>query len=116
MRRRPAIGSKSSRASSPPQRTQGNVQSFANQMVTDHTKTTSELKGLAPQVKVSLPTQMTSSQQSMLDKLKGLRAKRCSRDSQHHTCATDEFSHAEPHAWEIVMVEVRAAEDLEEIL
>lgn len=54
------------------QRTTGDVQSFANQMVTDHTKTTSELKGLAPQLKVSLPNQMTSSQQSMLDKLKGL--------------------------------------------
>jgi putative membrane protein len=54
------------------QRTQGDVQSFANQMVTDHTKTTSELKALAPQENVSLPTQMTSSQQSMLDKLRGL--------------------------------------------
>jgi putative membrane protein len=54
------------------QRTQGDVQSFANQMVSDHTKTTSELQALAPQLKVSLPSQMTSSQQSMLDKLKGL--------------------------------------------
>jgi putative membrane protein len=41
-------------------------------MVSDHTKTTSELQALAPQLKVSLPSQMTSSQQSMLDKLKGL--------------------------------------------
>ena len=54
------------------ERTKGEVQAFANQMVTDHTKTTSELKGMAPQLEVSLPTQMTSSQQSMLDKLKGL--------------------------------------------
>jgi putative membrane protein len=54
------------------ERAKGDVQTFANQMVTDHTKTTSELKGLAPQSEVSLPTQMTSSQQSMLDKLKGL--------------------------------------------
>jgi putative membrane protein len=54
------------------ERTQGDVQSFANQMVTDHTKTTSELQGLAPGANVHLPTQMTSSQQSMLDKLKGL--------------------------------------------
>jgi putative membrane protein len=54
------------------ERTKGDVQTFANQMVMDHTKTTSELKGLAPQSEVSLPTQMTSSQQSMLDKLKGL--------------------------------------------
>ena len=54
------------------ERTKGDVQSFAKQMVPDHTKTTSELKGLAPQLEVSLPTQMTSSQQSMLDKLNGL--------------------------------------------
>jgi putative membrane protein len=54
------------------ERTKGDVQTFANQMITDHTKTTSELKGLAPQLEVSLPTEMTSSQQRMLDKLKGL--------------------------------------------
>ena len=48
------------------ERTKGDVQSFAKQMVPDHTKTTSEL------LEVSLPTQMTSSQQSMLDKLNGL--------------------------------------------
>jgi putative membrane protein len=44
-------------------------------MVSDHTKTTSELKGLAPAASVPLPEQMTSSQQSMLDKLKGLQGK-----------------------------------------
>ncbi len=54
-------------------RTQGDVQSFANQMVTDHTKTTSELQGLAPEAKVHLPRQMTRSQTKMLDKLKGLK-------------------------------------------
>jgi putative membrane protein len=54
------------------QRTQDDVKSFADKMVTDHTKTTSELKGLASQQNISLPTQMTSSQQSMLDKLNGL--------------------------------------------
>jgi putative membrane protein len=53
-------------------RTKGDVQSFANRMVTDHTKTTSELKGLAPQLEISLPTRMTNSQQSILDKLNGL--------------------------------------------
>jgi predicted outer membrane protein len=41
-------------------------------MVTDHTKTTSELQRLAPAANVSLPKQMTASQEEMLDKLKGL--------------------------------------------
>jgi putative membrane protein len=53
-------------------KTTGDVQTFANQMVTDHTKTTTELKGLAQTAKISLPTAMSSSQQKMLDKLKGL--------------------------------------------
>lgn len=53
-------------------KTTGDVQTFANQMVTDHTKTTEQLKGLAPTANVQLPTQMTSSQQSMLDKLQSL--------------------------------------------
>ena len=53
-------------------RATGEVQSFANQMVTDHTKTTSELKGLAGGSNVPLPTEMTSAQQSMLTKLQGL--------------------------------------------
>jgi putative membrane protein len=57
------------------ERTQGNIQSFAQTMVSDHTKTTSDLKGLAPAANVQLPEQMTSSQQSMLDKLKGLQGK-----------------------------------------
>jgi len=53
-------------------KTQGDVQTFANQMVTDHTKTTNELKGMAPSANAPLPTAMDSSQQRMLDKLKGL--------------------------------------------
>jgi putative membrane protein len=53
-------------------KTQGDVQSFANQMVEDHTKTTDQLRGLALSAKIPLPTAMTSSQQSMLDKLKSL--------------------------------------------
>jgi putative membrane protein len=57
------------------ERTQGDVQSFANQMVTDHTKTTSDLQGLAADAKAALPKQMSSSQQRMLDKLKGLKRK-----------------------------------------
>jgi len=50
------------------------VKTFAGQMVTDHGKTTTELKGLVSggKVKASLPTAMDSSHQSMLDKLKGL--------------------------------------------
>jgi putative membrane protein len=57
-------------------RTTGDVQAFANQMVTDHTKTTGELTGLAQTAKLSLPTQMTSAQQKMLDKLRGLKGKK----------------------------------------
>lgn len=46
---------------------------FAAQMVTDHTKTSSELKGLVSsgKVEVQLPTELDSSHQSKLDKLKG---------------------------------------------
>src|SRR3954467_8352094 len=47
--------------------------SFATQMVTDHTKTSTELKGLVSsgKVKAELPTALDSSHQSKLDKLKG---------------------------------------------
>jgi putative membrane protein len=46
---------------------------FAAQMVTDHTKTTTELKGLVSsgKVKADLPDALDSSTQSKLDKLKG---------------------------------------------
>ena len=46
--------------------------SFASQMVTDHTKTSTELKGLVSggKVKAELPTALDSSHQSKLDKLK----------------------------------------------
>ena len=54
------------------QKAQGQVKQFADQMVTDHTKTSNDLKGLAQGANVSVPSQMSSSQQSMLDKLKGL--------------------------------------------
>jgi putative membrane protein len=50
----------------------GDVQSFANQMVTDHAKTTTELKPLALQAHVTLPTQMSSSQRRMVEKLRQL--------------------------------------------
>jgi putative membrane protein len=45
---------------------------FASQMVTDHTKTSTELKGMVSggKVKAELPTAIDSSHQSKLDKLK----------------------------------------------
>jgi putative membrane protein len=47
---------------------------FANQMITDHGKTSSEMKSMvgAGTVKASLPTALDGSHQSMLDKLKSL--------------------------------------------
>jgi putative membrane protein len=53
-------------------KTQGKVQAFAKQMVTDHTKTTNELKPLAQKDNVPLPPDMSSSQKSMLNKLRGM--------------------------------------------
>jgi len=50
-------------------KTQGKVKAFANQMQTDHAKTLSELKSLAQQVGVTVPVEMSSSQQSMFDVL-----------------------------------------------
>lgn len=56
------------------ERSDGATKAFAQQMITDHEKTTGELKGLVSsgKVKATVPTAMTSSQQDMLDKLKGL--------------------------------------------
>jgi putative membrane protein len=55
---------------------------FASQMVTDHTKTSNELKGLVSngKVKAELPTALDSSHQSKLDKLKGESGKDFSSD------------------------------------
>ena len=52
--------------------TNAEVKAFAKEMVTDHTKTSSELKGLVGDGKVQavLPTALDSSHQSKLDKLK----------------------------------------------
>src|SRR5438034_4923496 len=46
---------------------------FASQMVTDHTRTSTELKGLVSsgKLKAELPTALDGSYQSKLDKLKG---------------------------------------------
>jgi putative membrane protein len=56
--------------------------SFASQMVTDHTKTSTELKELVSsgKVKAELPTALDSSHQSKLDKLKGESGKDFSSD------------------------------------
>ncbi len=56
--------------------------SFASQMVTDHTKTSSELKSMVSggKVKADLPTSLDSSHQSKLDKLKGENGKDFSSD------------------------------------
>ncbi|RFB85449.1 DUF305 domain-containing protein [Rhizobium leguminosarum bv. trifolii] len=51
------------------------TKAFAQQMVADHQKTSGELKALISggKVKATLPDAMTSAQQSMLDKLDGLK-------------------------------------------
>ncbi len=56
--------------------------SFASQMVTDHTKTNSELKSMVSsgKVKAQLPTALDISHQSKLDKLKGESGKDFSSD------------------------------------
>jgi putative membrane protein len=50
------------------------TKTFAQQMIADHQKTTTELKQLVEggKVKAAIPTAMSSSQKGMLDKLKGL--------------------------------------------
>jgi putative membrane protein len=50
------------------------MKQFASQLVTDHQKTSDELKGLvnSGKVKVTLPTALDSSHQSKLQKLNGL--------------------------------------------
>ena len=55
---------------------------FASQMIADHTKTSTELKGLVigGKVKVELPTVLDNSHQSKLDKLKGESGKNFSSD------------------------------------
>jgi putative membrane protein len=55
---------------------------FASQMVTDHTKTSEDLKGLVSsgKVKAELPTALDSGHQSKLDKLKSASGKDFSSD------------------------------------
>jgi putative membrane protein len=56
-------------------KTDGQVQAFAREMVTDHTKTSEELTPAAQQLNVPLPSEMTSAQTGMLDKLRNLSGK-----------------------------------------
>jgi putative membrane protein len=48
------------------------VKKFADPMVTDHTKTSNESKNKVQEESVSLPIGISSAQQRMLDKLRGL--------------------------------------------
>jgi putative membrane protein len=57
------------------QKDQGPVKDFAEHMVTDHTKAADELKDKAQKAGVTVPTGMSNSQQSKLDKLRGLNGK-----------------------------------------
>jgi len=53
-------------------KTDRSVKRFAEQMVADHTQTSSELKSHAQKGGIALPTKMSNSQQRMLAKLSGL--------------------------------------------
>jgi putative membrane protein len=54
------------------QRSDAATKSFATQMVTDHEKTSKELKALAGQANTLVPTTLDSSHQKMLDELTAL--------------------------------------------
>jgi putative membrane protein len=54
------------------EKSDGAIKDFANQMVTDHTKTTEQLSSQAKEQKMSLPIDMGKSHQSKLDKLSKL--------------------------------------------
>jgi len=56
-------------------KTQGDVKTFANQMVTDHSKTTAELKPLAEEARITPPAGMSRDQQSKLDQLRASNGK-----------------------------------------
>jgi putative membrane protein len=59
------------------QRADDPTKAFAQQMINDHQKTSTELKGLVDggKVQATLPTAMTSNQQDMLKKLQSLQGK-----------------------------------------
>jgi putative membrane protein len=53
------------------ERGNGQEKAFATQMITDHTKTSEELKSMVPaDAKAAIPTALDSSSQSKIDKLK----------------------------------------------
>jgi putative membrane protein len=54
------------------QKADAGSKTFAAKMVADHSKTSAQLKSLAANAKVQLPTELDSAHQSKLDKLKGL--------------------------------------------
>ena len=51
---------------------QGSEKAFADQMITDHTKTSAELGQQAKAANIALPSAMDSKHQKMLDNLKGM--------------------------------------------
>lgn len=59
------------------ERADGPTKTFAQQMIQDHQKTSTELKQLvtAGKVKAAMPTAMTDAQKKSIDKLKGLKGK-----------------------------------------
>ncbi len=61
------------------------TKTFAQQMIEDHQKTTTEMKQLIDngKVKATLPTAMAPSQQRMLDRLKGLKGNKFTK--QYHS-------------------------------
>jgi putative membrane protein len=48
------------------------VKTFAQQMITDHQKTSTELKGMAQTAKVEIPTEMLPTHQKLFDQIKDL--------------------------------------------
>ena len=51
-----------------------NIRAFAQQMITDHTKTPNELKGLVGKAKAKLPSGLDAEHQKKLDQLQKLSA------------------------------------------
>jgi putative membrane protein len=71
------------------QRSQGPTKDFAAKMITDHRRIASELKALVDdgKVKATLPTQMSSSEKTMLDTLQNLQGEEFT-----HKYQTDQIS------------------------
>jgi len=65
---------------------------FASQMIADHTRTSGELKALAPKANAQLPTALDSTHQSKLDKLKNLNGEEF--DNQYDAMQVDAHENA----------------------